>query len=210
MKSGNYLNNVLALGEARRRSGAYEAILCAADGSVAEGASSNVFAVVGRRGAHAAAGGRASSTGSRAPRCWGSAAPTASPSREVALSPDELRGADEVFITSATRAVLPVTERSTTSRSGRRARPGHAPADGVLRPSSRAPECRVSRAAAALLPKFFVICSVILILTGVTQAFVRPRKPQRDAGRAPGQPRDDHRAGLGDHRRDRPAARPRG
>ena len=47
VKSGNYLNNVLALGEARRRSGAYEAILCAADGSVAEGASSNVFTVVG-------------------------------------------------------------------------------------------------------------------------------------------------------------------
>ena len=37
VKSGNYLNNVLALGEARRRLGAYEAILCGADGSVAEG-----------------------------------------------------------------------------------------------------------------------------------------------------------------------------
>src|SRR3954467_4670061 len=47
VKSGNYLNNVLALGEARRRSGASEAILCGADGSVAEGASSNVFVVVG-------------------------------------------------------------------------------------------------------------------------------------------------------------------
>ena len=30
--------------------------------------------------------------------------------------------------------------------------------------------------AATLLPKFFVICSVILILTGVAQYFVRPRK----------------------------------
>jgi hypothetical protein len=29
--------------------------------------------------------------------------------------------------------------------------------------------------AAAPLPKFFVICSVILILTGVAQYFVRPR-----------------------------------
>ena len=29
---------------------------------------------------------------------------------------------------------------------------------------------------AAFLPKFFVICSVILILTGVAQFFVRPRK----------------------------------
>jgi hypothetical protein len=29
---------------------------------------------------------------------------------------------------------------------------------------------------AALMPKFFVICSVILLLTGVAQVFVRPRK----------------------------------
>ncbi len=32
--------------------------------------------------------------------------------------------------------------------------------------------------AAALLPKFFVVCSVILILTGVAQYLVRPRKPK--------------------------------
>jgi hypothetical protein len=31
--------------------------------------------------------------------------------------------------------------------------------------------------AAALLPKFFVICSVILMLAGVAQLFVRPRRP---------------------------------
>src|SRR5687767_294011 len=41
VKSGNYLNNVLALGEARR-AGAYEAVLCNTDGSVAEGSSSNI------------------------------------------------------------------------------------------------------------------------------------------------------------------------
>ena len=32
--------------------------------------------------------------------------------------------------------------------------------------------------AAAFLPKFFVISSVILLLTGVAQVLVRPRKPQ--------------------------------
>jgi uncharacterized membrane protein YfcA len=32
--------------------------------------------------------------------------------------------------------------------------------------------------AAASLPKFFAICSVILIATGVMQVFVRPRKPK--------------------------------
>ena len=31
--------------------------------------------------------------------------------------------------------------------------------------------------AAALLPRFFVICSAILILAGVAQLFVRPRRP---------------------------------
>ena len=31
--------------------------------------------------------------------------------------------------------------------------------------------------AAALLPKFFVVCSVILMLAGVAQLFVRPRRP---------------------------------
>ena len=30
--------------------------------------------------------------------------------------------------------------------------------------------------AAAFLPKFFIICSLILIATGVMQVFVRPRK----------------------------------
>ena len=32
--------------------------------------------------------------------------------------------------------------------------------------------------AAGFLPKFFLICSVILIITGVMQVFVRPRKPR--------------------------------
>jgi hypothetical protein len=31
--------------------------------------------------------------------------------------------------------------------------------------------------AAALLPKFYIIASVILILSGVAQVFVRPRRP---------------------------------
>ncbi|HET6282568.1 MAG TPA: hypothetical protein VFH73_16510 [Polyangia bacterium] len=35
--------------------------------------------------------------------------------------------------------------------------------------------------AAAFLPKFFVICSVILIISGVMQVFFRPRKPSETA-----------------------------
>ena len=44
VKSGNYLNNILAL-QAGRRRGAHEAIMCDARGRVAEGTTSNVFAV---------------------------------------------------------------------------------------------------------------------------------------------------------------------
>jgi len=107
VKSGNYLNNVLALGEARRRSGAYEAILCAADGSVAEGASSNVFTVSGGvvRTPPLETGILDGITrGKVLELCHAHEIRV----REERLVPDDLRGADEVFITSATRAVLPV------------------------------------------------------------------------------------------------------
>jgi branched-chain amino acid aminotransferase len=108
VKSGNYLNNVLALGEARRTSGAYEAILCADDGSVAEGASSNVFAVV--RGElwtpGADVGILDGITRARAMELARGAGITVVERR---ILPDELRGADEAFLTSATRGILPIT-----------------------------------------------------------------------------------------------------
>jgi branched-chain amino acid aminotransferase len=108
IKSGNYLNNVLAVGEARRTSGAYEAILCAADGSIAEGASSNVFIVAGGvvRTPPLEVGILDGITRGKVLelcrenriRC-----------EEARVSPADLRGAAEIFITSATRCILPVT-----------------------------------------------------------------------------------------------------
>jgi branched-chain amino acid aminotransferase len=108
VKSGNYLNNVLALGEARRRSGAYEAILCGADGSIAEGSTSNIFTVVGGQ--------------VRTPPLEVGILDGITRAKvlelcrkngirlfETRMFPDELRAADEAFITSATRGVLPVT-----------------------------------------------------------------------------------------------------
>jgi branched-chain amino acid aminotransferase len=109
VKSGNYLNNVLALGEARRRFNAHEAILCAGDGSVAEGASSNVFAVVAGevRTPPTEVGILDGITRAKViTLCHEAGIPCA----ERRLTPDELRGADEVFLTSATRGVLPVTQ----------------------------------------------------------------------------------------------------
>jgi branched-chain amino acid aminotransferase len=108
VKSGNYLNNVLALGEARRRCKAYEAILLAGDGSVAEGSTSNVFVVVGGevRTPQPEVG---ILDGITRAKVIGLCREAGIPLCERRLSPDELRGADEAFITSATRGVLPVT-----------------------------------------------------------------------------------------------------
>jgi branched-chain amino acid aminotransferase len=108
VKSGNYLNNVLALGEARRRFNAHEAILCAGDGSIAEGASSNVFAVIGGelRTPPTEVGILDGITRAKViALCHEAGIPCV----ERRLTPDELRGAEEVFLTSATRGVLPVT-----------------------------------------------------------------------------------------------------
>ena len=108
VKSGNYLNNVLALGEARRRLGAYEAMLCAADGTIAEGSTSNVFVVY--RGEVRTPGLDVGILdGITRSKVLELCRANAIPLRETRLTPAELRGADEVFITSATRGVLPVT-----------------------------------------------------------------------------------------------------
>jgi branched-chain amino acid aminotransferase len=110
IKSGNYLNNVLALSEARRRPGVHEAILLSATGSVAEGASSNVFAVkAGEILTPALSVGILEGVTRGKVVQLARAAGIAC--REVEfLAPDGLRAADEIFLTSAARGVLPVTE----------------------------------------------------------------------------------------------------
>jgi branched-chain amino acid aminotransferase len=109
VKSGNYLNSVLALAEARRRSGAHEAILCTADGHVAEGSTSNVFAVsAGQLRTPALSVGILDGV-TRAKVLELAAGAGVSPVEVTDMSPDQLRAADEVFITSSARGVLPVT-----------------------------------------------------------------------------------------------------
>jgi branched-chain amino acid aminotransferase len=107
VKSGTYLNNVLALGEARRTSGAYEAILCADDGTVAEGASSNVFAVVGGE-VWTPSPDVGILDGITRAKVMQLASAAGIAVVERRIQPDELRGADEAFLTSATRGVLPI------------------------------------------------------------------------------------------------------
>jgi branched-chain amino acid aminotransferase len=105
-KVTNYLSNLLALREAKAQ-GAQEALVLDARGHVVEGASSNVFAV--RDGAVAtppeSAGILVGITREhviRAARALGTAL------EERELLPPDIYGADEVFITSSIREILPV------------------------------------------------------------------------------------------------------
>jgi branched-chain amino acid aminotransferase len=106
IKSGNYLGSVMAVAEARKR-GAYEAILCDNVGRLSEGSSSNFFVVRGR---------------------WVMTPPlsvgllegiTRKKVMEIleregirfaeqALWPIDLHSADEAFLTSSVRGVLPI------------------------------------------------------------------------------------------------------
>jgi len=110
IKSGNYLSSVLALREARRRNPkAHEAILCSPDGFVAEGATSNVFMVAGGvvRTPALEVGILAGITRSKVLQVVREAG---IPCEETRISPDALRQADEVFLTSAARGVLSVVQ----------------------------------------------------------------------------------------------------
>jgi branched-chain amino acid aminotransferase len=110
VKSGNYLGSVLAMAEARRRApGVNEAILCAGNGSIAEGATSNVFFVVA--GVLCTPGLEVGLLdGVTRGKVLGLARDAGLLTREPSfVAPEQLRRADEVFLTSAVRGILPVT-----------------------------------------------------------------------------------------------------
>jgi branched-chain amino acid aminotransferase len=106
-KTGAHLSNVLAVAEARA-AGAHEALMLDRDGFVTEGASSNVFIV--REGRvetpPLAAGILEGVTRALVLSLARSAGTTV---REAPLRPGDLEAADEIFITSTAREVLPVT-----------------------------------------------------------------------------------------------------
>lgn len=108
IKSGNYLNNILAIAEARR-SAAYEAVLLDERGRVTEGSSSNVWCV---RGGEALTPPTSVGLlpGITRWRLFQLAAEGGVSAREAELDADDLRGADEVFLTSSIRGVLPIRQ----------------------------------------------------------------------------------------------------
>ena len=106
-KTGAHLPHVMAMAEARAAD-AHEALLCDGQGRITEGVSSNLFTIrVGRLRTPPLAAGilegvtrgvvlaLARSEGLQVEEVW--------------FEPDELRGAEEAFLTSTHREILPIT-----------------------------------------------------------------------------------------------------
>jgi len=105
-KTGNYLNNVLALHEARM-AGADEAIMLNAAGRVAEATTANVYVVTGSALATPPleAG---ILRGTTRTRILALCAKHGIVAVEKSLAPEDLRRADEIFLSSSVRGILPV------------------------------------------------------------------------------------------------------
>jgi branched-chain amino acid aminotransferase len=106
VKSGNYLVSVLAVAEARRR-GAYEAILTDSVGRITEGGSSNFFIVRGGRiGTPPLSAGLLE--GITRSKVIELARGDGLAVDEVGFWPVDLHNADEAFLTSSVRGILPI------------------------------------------------------------------------------------------------------
>jgi branched-chain amino acid aminotransferase len=106
-KTGNYLSHVLAVREARA-SGAHEAIMLDHDGFVTEGSTSNVF-IVRHEVVVTPPLAAGILEGVTRDIVLALACQASLPVREEALRPADLGAADEIFITSTVREIVPVT-----------------------------------------------------------------------------------------------------
>lgn len=107
IKTGNYLSNIQALRQAIAQ-GADDAILCNRRGEVSEGSTSNVFIVQGER-LRTPDIGAGLLAGITREVLVELAQAARIPVDEGALRPEDLYAADEVFLTSSVRGIMPVT-----------------------------------------------------------------------------------------------------
>ena len=121
VKSGNYLKNVLALADGRRSVDAYEVLLRSEAGRIVEGATSNVF-LVGDNVVTTPPVADGLLDGITRRRVLELASAEGIEVREHTILEADLPGADEAFITSSIRGVLPVA-----TIDGRVLGPGTAP-----------------------------------------------------------------------------------
>jgi branched-chain amino acid aminotransferase len=108
IKSGNYLNNVLALMEARS-CGADEAVMLNEHGHVTECTTSNLFVIEGQRLATPALECGLLAGVTRA-LVLAQARELGIDAHEERIAPERLAAADELFITSTTRDIVPVAQ----------------------------------------------------------------------------------------------------
>ncbi len=135
-KTGNYLNNVLALHEARL-AGADDAIMLNAAGEVTEATTANVYVI--RAGALVTPPLDAGILrGTTRTRILGLCAEAGIEAVAQTLRPDDLRTADEVFVSSSVKGLMPVTSID-----------GVPVGDGAMGPVTRAIRGRFEAAAAA-------------------------------------------------------------
>ncbi len=108
VKSGNYLNNVLAIKQARE-AGAYDAVMLNAKGYVTESTSANIWMVLGESiiTPPLEAGLLGGITRQKVMELGKAQGLDI---KEQNFTVDTLKSANEVFITSSTREVLPVTQ----------------------------------------------------------------------------------------------------
>jgi branched-chain amino acid aminotransferase len=106
IKSGNYLNNILGLREAKA-AGAYECVMLNHEGRIAEGSTSNLFVVRGGQ-LRTPALDDGLLAGITRRRVLELAAPIVT-TAEAHLHAADVTDADEAFLTSSLRGVLPVT-----------------------------------------------------------------------------------------------------
>jgi branched-chain amino acid aminotransferase len=107
VKSGNYLGSILAIADARSR-GAYEAILCDNVGRITEGSSSNFFIVAGRRVTTPPVS-VGLLEGITRKKVMELLRENGVGLAEQPLWPIDLVRADEAFLTSSVRGVVPIT-----------------------------------------------------------------------------------------------------
>ena len=105
-KASNYLANLLAVHEAKQK-GAQEALMLGRDGQILEGASSNLFIVKDGK-VRTPEPQPGILVGITRATVMGAAAQEGIEVVEAEVRPDDLYGADEAFLTSSIREVMPV------------------------------------------------------------------------------------------------------
>ena len=105
IKSGNFLNNIFAFKDARD-AGAHEAILCGSEGYIAEGTTSNVFVV--KDGFVWTPHNYGILDGITRGIIFEEAEKEGIPMGETNIPPEALFSADEIFISSSIKGIVPV------------------------------------------------------------------------------------------------------